>query len=584
MLFAIALIPILGFMGMAIDYGRASRARSAMQSALDSSALMLSVDLSRGVIKVSDIQSKAQAYFAALYTDAEAQGVTVSATYAPASDVTAATVFLNASGHVRSYFMQIAGFPTLSFGTRAATTWGNAQMRVALALDNTGSMSESNKMKSLQQAVAGTGGLIDQLSALARNPDDVYISLVPFTSVVNVGNSVSTDVIDFTDWEAAPVGASNAVTQPNTRSGYPVTLPTNWNSIGAGSSCPFINDAQNLYNVFPSHTASSTASASAKATGAVVVGFNCVNGATGNTSADYLATISRDGMICPGWDAWSHSYYNGCWNSVSTDGVSYSHTWIPQPRSSWSGCVTDRSSPNDTTGVPPTSSDRTTLFPAIEDSPQYDDIQSKARAGYENNSPLPAKTTGINWNNSCSKNRGNQATPQLAPVVPLTNDWNSLKASVNAMQPVGNTNQAIGIAWAWQSLLPGGPLAVPSEVGANTYNHVIIILSDGLNTQSRWGNESNGMWTYEPKGKGTNAIDQRQAKLCTNIKNVRDANGQPMYTIYAIQVNTGGDPVSTVLQNCASSPDNFFLLTNANQLANTFNQIGTALSKLRLSS
>jgi len=53
-------------------------------------------------------------------------------------------------------------------------------------------------------------------------------------------------------------------------------------------------------------------------------------------------------------------------------------------------------------------------------------------------------------------------------------------------------------------------------------------------------------------------------------------------TIDAMQVNTGGDPTSTLLQNCASSPDKFFLLTSANQVLSTFDQIGTALSKLRL--
>ena len=59
-------------------------------------------------------------------------------------------------------------------------------------------------------------------------------------------------------------------------------------------------------------------------------------------------------------------------------------------------------------------------------------------------------------------------------------------------------------------------------------------------------------------------------------------------TLYTIQVNTDGDPTSTLLQNCAGSPgkypdtDKFFLLTSANQMVTTFNQIGTALSNLRV--
>jgi hypothetical protein len=49
-----------------------------------------------------------------------------------------------------------------------------------------------------------------------------------------------------------------------------------------------------------------------------------------------------------------------------------------------------------------------------------------------------------------------------------------------------------------------------------------------------------------------------------------------------VQVNTGGDATSTMLQNCASDSSKFFLLTTAGQIVTTFGQIGTSLSKLRL--
>ena len=53
--------------------------------------------------------------------------------------------------------------------------------------------------------------------------------------------------------------------------------------------------------------------------------------------------------------------------------------------------------------------------------------------------------------------------------------------------------------------------------------------------------------------------------------------------VYTVQVNTGGDPTSTLLQNCATDPSYFFLLTSASQIVTTFQSIGTALSNLRLS-
>jgi hypothetical protein len=45
-------------------------------------------------------------------------------------------------------------------------------------------------------------------------------------------------------------------------------------------------------------------------------------------------------------------------------------------------------------------------------------------------------------------------------------------------------------------------------------------------------------------------------------------------------VNTGGDPTSTLLQNCASDSSKFFLLTSADEIVTTFNTISTELGRL----
>ena len=42
--FALAIVPIVGFVGAAVDYSRANSAKAAMQAAVDSTALMLSKD------------------------------------------------------------------------------------------------------------------------------------------------------------------------------------------------------------------------------------------------------------------------------------------------------------------------------------------------------------------------------------------------------------------------------------------------------------------------------------------------------------------------------------------------------------
>ena len=145
----------------------------------------------------------------------------------------------------------------------------------------------------------------------------------------------------------------------------------------------------------------------------------------------------------------------------------------------------------------------------------------------------------------------------------LSYDWDAMNTLVTNMQPAGNTNQAIGLQLGWMSLVGGGPFSAPMKDPNYTYQQVIILLTDGLNTQDRWY----GMTRH----RSTTA----SRMTCNNIK----AAGVILYTI---QVNTGGDPTSTLLQNCASSSDKFFLLTSADQIVTTFNAIGTNLSKLRV--
>src|SRR5436309_11592421 len=200
-IFAIALVPILGFVGAAIDYTRANAARSSMQAALDSTALMLSKDLSQGLITTSQITTKAQAYFTALYTNADANSVSVSATYTASNGSTGSTVQVNGSGSVVTDFMKVAGFPNINFGSSSTAAWGTTKMRVALALDNTGSMAQAGKMTAL---IPAAKNLIDQLKGSASANGDVYISIVPFSRDVNVGASnYNQSWGDFSDWDNA---------------------------------------------------------------------------------------------------------------------------------------------------------------------------------------------------------------------------------------------------------------------------------------------------------------------------------------------------------------------------------------------
>lgn len=197
-IFSIALVPILGFVGAAIDYSRANKARTAMQTALDSAALMVSKDLSSGAITSGQVTAKAQAYFASLYTNSDAGGVTVTASYTAKDSSGSSTVKLNGSGTVPTDFMNLLGFPTLGIGSSSTATWGGTRLRVAMALDVTGSMNDAGKLGAMKTAAKN---LIDNLRASAQSTDDVYMSIVPFAHMVNVGTgNRNASWIKWDDW------------------------------------------------------------------------------------------------------------------------------------------------------------------------------------------------------------------------------------------------------------------------------------------------------------------------------------------------------------------------------------------------
>jgi Flp pilus assembly protein TadG len=225
------------------------------------------------------------------------------------------------------------------------------------------------------------------------------------------------------------------------------------------------------------------------------------------------------------WDA-----ANGSWSCTSGNNWNCNNwKWTPANRNTWTGCVTDRDQDYDTKNTAPTSGNVGTLFPAE----QYSYCSTSSSA-------------------------------YLQPIMPLSYDWSALKTRIDAMKPTGNTNQGIGLAWGWMTLSAGDPMNAPAKDTNYTYKDAIVLLSDGLNTQNRWYSNAS-------------QIDARQKKLCDNAK------AQPNnITIYTVQVNTGSDPTSSVLQYCASSADKFYLVTSASQTVSVFKDIGTSLSKLRV--
>lgn len=231
-----------------------------------------------------------------------------------------------------------------------------------------------------------------------------------------------------------------------------------------------------------------------------------VNVGTGNKNATWIR-----------WDEWEE--VNGSCskssNKTKTACENNNGNWTPSNKNTWNGCVWDRDQNYDTTNTSPNVGTKATLYSA------------------------------------------HQAANCPVEMMTLTSNWTSLNSKIDAMTPTGNTNVTIGLQMAFQMLSPVSPFNAATP--QNDLDKVIVLLTDGDNTQNRWSTNKN-------------SIDARTKLACTNVK----AANIKLYTVRVINGN------ATLLQGCATKSDMYYDVQNASQLSAVFSTIAQNLANLRL--
>jgi len=397
---------------------------------------------------------------------------------------------------------------------------------------------------------------------------------------VNVGTSyVDATWVDWTSWEAAPSGTPSSNIGPGSSCPYssfgngyrcttgPANGSSNTSTIPSsgtykGYICPGMDNgnvnpgrAGRYYNGCYNSVATQTATTTVQKHTDVVTTYSCTSdshgtctGSTSHSNSTHNYTDSTNTVTTSGYSGDSgpttttgtptttnqapstSCSWRGCtttWSTtVSTPSTTvsavgaapYNHTWLVNDHSTWGGCMMDRTQDYDTENTLPTSSG--TDFPA------------------ENSAYCPPGT-----------------------ITPLGYDWDTLSSQVDAMTANGNTNQTVGLAWGWQALTDGDPFdpgALPSDT-----TKIIILLSDGLNTQNRWSQTQSD-------------IDTRMADACQHAKD----DGVVIYTVF-VDLN-GASGSSDTLYNCATDHNKYFDLTTTGQIITTFNNIAQQITQLRV--
>ncbi len=189
-----------------------------------------------------------------------------------------------------------------------------------------------------------------------------------------------------------------------------------------------------------------------------------------------------------------------------------------------------------------------------------------------------------------SGGRGPNRDCVTQPIMPLSNDYNGIKAKVNSLQANGTTNIMEGVAWGMRVLSPHEPFTEGRDKTELGNEKIMIVLTDGSNvfgnnySALKSGYSSNGYLVDGRIGltggssSDTNKImNAKTLAACENAKK----NGVIVYTIRLEEpdVKTG-----MMLKDCASDEAHFFDAPSRSKLDEVFQEIRENVVRLRISS
>lgn len=520
---AVAMLPLMLAVGVAVDVGMAVNLQTRMQHATDSAALALAREKNQPTpAQAKEMAGRMlDANFAGKYSN-----LTVSRNGAEWE--------VRAEVASKTSFMKLAGYDRIPLTVVSRAAHSTMSYEIALVLDTTGSM-EGEKIANLKKAAKE---MITTMTRDLEEKERVKFALVPFSTFVNVGPQHAPTVYR--------AGNNGAVKQEN-------------------DGAPWLD----------------------------LEGRSTANG------AEIVKGVSRFML-----------FYN-----------------LGQQ---WEGCVETRqptaSRKYDTQDLPANPSDPRSLFvPAFHvddydtDSPSYkgndylDDTPSwpsSVPAGLRsklNKYGIPVNANGTmangNWytppsmdfgptgiyGSSYRERKGPNFFCDSDPIVPLTTDYAKVRAAIDAIRPLGNTNTFEGVMWGWRVLSPGAPFTEGRPKDAFNNEKVLILLSDGNNTwnklpgnsfksnYSSFGFLSQGRLVPASSSETTitKKMDEKTLEACNNAK----ADGIVIYTI-RLELKDAGS--SQLLRACASSEDHYFDVPDSDALQETFDEIRYRINRIRL--
>ncbi|HMN36758.1 MAG TPA: pilus assembly protein TadG-related protein [Hyphomicrobium sp.] len=189
MIFSLMMTALFFLAGIAIDYNRATSARSRISDAADAAALAAGRALMDGKMTSSEIEQMTLNYFQENVKSVEGQARIDTPTIVV--DPSTGGVSINVNGHVNMTLARLGGFSSLDVPVSTTVNFQEKEIEVGMALDITGSMGDTDsngqrKIDGLKAAFAKFADkLLPETSSYVRK---VRIAVAPYSYSVNLGD------------------------------------------------------------------------------------------------------------------------------------------------------------------------------------------------------------------------------------------------------------------------------------------------------------------------------------------------------------------------------------------------------------
>lgn len=531
MTFSLAVIPLLVTVGAGVDLNRAASVRTQLTQAVDAVTLDTAKQAAAGMA-TANLHDYANSALAARTRDL---GVAL-ASSSPSVDTTTGEICVAASVNMDTAIMSIAQINSITVSANACAQVAAASYEIALVLDTTGSMGNSDasgqsKLTSLKNAAAN---FIDSMYDSPTLGPRTKMSVVPFAPAVNVGTSYST----------AP-----------------------WMDTGAQSSFHwrspmFVRDnsiAPNRFDLFNILSSQQSGWGWAGCVESLPYPLNVSDSAPTPANSDSYFVP----MLAPDEPAdVVETYYDSRGRLRSNTVAGYDNNYLGDKGSCSTAAPTDSSIASQTTS-------QSRLC-------KYKSATNKSTSGVGPNVYCPSK-----------------------PLVRLQTTKSALKTTVSSLVASGTTNIHEGFMWGWRTISPNAPFADGRPYNTQGNLKVIVLMTDGMNTWNSMDNALNGS-TYSAYGHYNSANDRlpptnqnittdsgaRAAMdklLRTSCANAREQG----VVIYSIAFSVPRDPIDAqgiqLLKDCAGDESRYYAPNSQSSLTNAFASIGNSVGKLRLS-